>query len=313
MDALTHGVVGIALAGLSGQPLAIDNPIYIAAFLGSQAPDFDFLAIIRGEMSYLKQHRAASHSLPGIVGWAALIAMGVFICSPESSFFSLFLWAFAGGLSHIALDFFNTHGAALLWPLRKERLSCNLLNVFDPLLLIVLLLPYMSGLPMQQISLISFSCIFSYIGLRLLFRVRATHWLKQHIIGFNLKRILVMPSLARIFYWDFVLETDEGYLVGEIGAFHFHLSIKANLPKQQHSTIMVKAQKTNLAEFFLLFTPFSYFSEDSQEGSLNVRIYDLRYFQNHRFLHSGTIIFNDENIPAESYLHSYGRKLKFPS
>lgn len=313
MDALTHGMIGIALAGLSGQPLAIDNPIYIAAFLGSQAPDFDFLAMIRGGMSYLKQHRAASHSLPGIVLWAALIAIGVSIGCPGSSLVTLFLWAFAGGLSHIALDYFNTHGAALLWPLRKERLSCNLLNVFDPILVLLLLGAYLTGLPMQQVSWISFISMTLYIFLRFLLRIRTTHWLKQEFTDYRLERILVMPSLERIFYWDFVVETDDCYFIGQIGAFYPVLTIKANLPKQHYSTIMVEAQKTTLAEFFSLFTPFSYFSEYQHEGSMNVRIYDLRYFQNHSFRHSGTIIFDNDNTPSESYIHSYGRKLKFPS
>lgn len=313
MDALTHGVIGITLAGLSGQPVAIDNPIYIAALLGSQAPDFDFLTIIRGGMSYLKQHRAASHSLPGLVVWAALIAGGIFFFYPDSSLMQLFFWAFAGGLSHIASDFFNTHGAAVLWPLRKERLSCNLLNVFDPLLLLLLLSPYVSGLPIQQVAIISFANVLVYTGLRLLFRMYTTHQLKQQVSSDELERILVMPSLERIFYWDFVIETTEGYQLGQTGFFHSYIRMKAKLPKQPDSTIMLEAQKTNLAEFFLWFTPFRYFSAEHHEGNLNVHIYDLRYFQNHSFLHRGTIIFDNDNLPAESYLHSYGRKLKFPS
>ena len=47
MDALTHGLIGLAIGNLSGQPLSYNNPIYLAAFFGSLAPDLDIVAISR--------------------------------------------------------------------------------------------------------------------------------------------------------------------------------------------------------------------------------------------------------------------------
>ena len=44
MDSLSHALIGIAVAGLSGHQLSLSDPIYIAAILGAQAPDFDIIA-----------------------------------------------------------------------------------------------------------------------------------------------------------------------------------------------------------------------------------------------------------------------------
>ncbi len=313
MDALTHGLIGVAVGGLSGQPISFDNPIYLAALLGSQAPDFDLIAMARGGMSYLKQHRAASHSLPGIVGWATLIAGVLYLFMPGTTFLTLWCWALAGALSHIVMDYFNTHGVALLWPLYRKRLSSNLLNVFDPILLVLLLSPYLVGLPMVQISLLSFAAIGLYLLLRLALRQKAYHWLRNRFADFHLGRLLIMPSLEKISYWDFVLETKGHYFVGRLGALYPDLIISTILPKQDRSAIMEQARKTTLAEFFAIFTPICYFEEQQRDGNTEVQIYDLRYFQKNCFLHSGIIVYEDENTPTESYVQSYGHKLKFPT
>lgn len=312
MDALTHGLIGLTIAGLSGQAPAFDNPVYLAAVLGSQAPDFDILALSRGGMSYLKQHRAASHSLPGIVGWATVIAAALHLFMPEVSLWLLWSWAFAGGMSHILTDYLNTHGAALLWPLRKERLSCNLLNVFDPFLIILLLSTYVTGLPIKQVSVLGIVSIGLYIALRLLLRQQALRYLREYFADFMLGRTLIMPSLAKTTYWDFVLETEGHFVVGRIGTVQHDLLISAVFPKQCESEVMIQAQQTSLAEFFTLFTPFSYFEEQQHDGTTKIKIYDLRYFQNDEFLHSGILVYENNQIPVESYVQSYGRKLNFP-
>lgn len=312
MDALTHGLIGLTIAGLSGQAPTFDNPIYLATVLGSQAPDFDFLALSRGGMSYLKQHRAASHSLPGIAGWATVIAAVLHIFMPEISLWLLWIWAFAGAMSHIFTDYLNTHGAALLWPFRKERLSCNLLNVFDPVLIILLLSTYMTDLPIKQVALLGIAVIGLYILLRLFLRQQAFRYLKQYFADFTLGRALIMPSLAKITYWDFVLETEGHYVVGRIGSAQHDLVISAVFPKQDTSEVMLQAQQTSLADFFTLFTPFSYFEEQQQDGTTKIKIYDLRYFQNDNFLHSGILVYENGQMPVESYVQSYGRKLDFP-
>lgn len=313
MDALTHGIIGIAVGGLSGQPLSYDNPIYLAALLGSQAPDFDILAMMRGGLSYLRQHRAASHSLPGIIVWATVIAAVLHYFIPAATFASLLSWALAGALSHIVMDYFNTHGAALFWPLIPQRLSCNLLNVFDPFLELILLSAYGTDLPRQQVSLVSFIAMAGYLLLRVALKYRTTHCLRRRFAAFKIKRLLVMPSLEKFFYWDFIVETTGHYVIGRISSLSQALRVSSILPKQLYSPIMEHAQDTMLGKFFTIFSPFTYFDLKQQGGSTKVEIYDLRYFQQNNFIHRGMMVYDDNNNLCDSYVQSYGRKLKIPS
>ncbi|MEN6566625.1 MAG: metal-dependent hydrolase [Veillonellales bacterium] len=313
MDTLSHTLIGIAVAGLSGQPATVNDPVYIATLLGAQAPDFDIIALLRGNLAYLKQHRAFSHSFPGLALWSALITIAIHLFMPQSSLLTVFSWAYIGGISHIGIDYFNTHGAAILWPFRADRKSVQLLNVFDPILLSLMLLLYAGDFTPVGLASATLATIIVYIGLRLYLRQQATKWLTANFAAHTVSRITVMPALKRLFFWDFVLETDVRYFIGQISAFYPLVEIHASLPKATEvSSLTVKAQKTPLGDFFSRFTPFIYYEEQLDVDLLKVNIYDLRYIINQQFLHQATIIFNERNIPAISYMHSHGRKFNVP-
>lgn len=314
MDTLSHALVGIAVAGLSGHPFSMSDPLYIASLIGAQAPDFDILAQLRGNFSYLRQHRAFSHSLAGLVMWSGLIAAGFFVCLPAVSITQVFFWSFLGGLSHIGIDFFNAHGAAVLFPFSRERKSFSLLNVFDPVLLTIMLLVFLQGLTPRETALLFFTTTGMYILFRYLLKMRTMVILRYYFAKSNITRILVMPSLKSVLYWDFVIETQTSYLVGRIGALQPVVTLHTKLQKQTLSPALAGAQKTVLGEFFSTFTPFSYFTESqaTAEQAKLVRIYDLRYFFNHSFLHSATIIYGHDEQPCDSYIQTYGRKIKIP-
>jgi len=310
LDTLSHALVGLAVAGLSGHQPTLHDPIYIATMLGAQAPDFDIIAQVRGDMAYLRQHRAFSHSIPGITGWALAISLAIRFFMPQAAFGQVFVWSFAGALSHILIDYFNTHGVAILWPFRRDRKSCPLLNVFDPILLMLMLMPYASRPPMFDITLITFSLLSCYILAKYFLRQRATKWLGQQFCDQQVARVWVMPSLKRLFFWDFVVETKSRILNGRIGLLYPAMEIRADFPKHNHSPLTEEAQKSALGEFFRIFTPFIYFEEHPSADSHTVMIYDLRYFADQHFIHSATIVFNHQNTLCESYIHSLGRTIK---
>lgn len=310
MDSLSHALVGVAVAGLSGHQPALGDPLYIAAVLGAQAPDLDIVAQVRGNMAYLRQHRAFSHSLPGLAMWAAVIAGAVKLFLPQAAGGEIFLWALAGGLSHTVLDYFNSHGAAILWPFKRERKSYPLLNVFDPILMVLMLTAYATPLPMREVSLLSFATMALYILARFFLRKRAVTWLTGRYAGELATRIWVMPCLNRLFYWDFVVETDRRLINGRLGALFPLLEIKADLPRQALSPLAAEARKTSLGEFFTTFTPFVYFAEQADEKAGTVNIYDLRYHSGDAFVHSATITFAADRTLREAYIHSLGRTVK---
>ena len=314
MDAVSHALLGVAVASLSGHPLSLTDPIYVASVIGAQAPDFDIIAIIRGNFALLRQHRSFSHSIPGLILWSSLIAASFFLFVPNIACSETFIWAFWGGLSHIILDFFNAHGAAVLWPFSRERKSFGLLNVFDPFLLAIMLTVFMQKLPAQETSLLFFVSISLYIGIRYLLKLYATKQLNQHFATYGITRVLVLPSLKSVFFWDFVVETESQYYIGQIGLLHQALTVHTKFTKQTLSPATQEAHKTVLGEFFSSFTPFSYFTEyqDSEHAGKLVHIYDLRYFLNHDFLHSATIVFDSDQHPCDSYIKTSGRIIKIP-
>ncbi|VBB06796.1 Hypothetical protein LUCI_2032 [Lucifera butyrica] len=311
MDTMAHALIGFAIAGLSGHQPSLSDPVYIATALGAQAPDFDIIAQVRGNLAYLRQHRSFSHSVPGIVLWSVLISVGIYLIMPHANYIQLFGWSLAGSFSHIITDYFNTHGAALFWPFKRERKSFPLLKVFDPLLLLMMSGTFLFHLPVKQIAGFILSILFMYTGLRYVLRVNITRHLLSSF-NHSVDRIWVMPSLKRVFYWDFVIETKTDFIVGEIASLLPQPKIRATLPRQAFTPITIKACETRLGDFFRTFSPFLYFENDEDVASKKVRIYDLRYFLNQQFLHSATIIFGDNDQPCASFIHSSGRTVRIP-
>lgn len=304
MDLVTHAVVGLAVAELSGHHASLTSSATIATVLGAIAPDFDIIARLRGELAYMRHHRAFSHSLPGVVAWTILINLFLHLLRPEIAWPSLLWPALAGGLSHILLDFFNTHGAALLWPFTRRRLSCYLLNVCDPSLLAALVAEQLLLQPPQLAGQGTFLFLILYITGRWLLRRRATHLLRRRLTGMAIRRLLVMPALVRLWHWDFVLETPAGYQIGEISVFNGVTVVHGTLPRPQSSPWSHKAGQTTLGAFFADFTPLLYWQIDYHQDRQAVRFYDLRYYWGNSFLHSGTVVFDQHGLPLYSYLDS---------
>lgn len=313
MDTLTHAIVGVAAASLSGQSFLLENPIYLASLLGSQAPDFDIIALLRGKFAFIRQHRSFSHSLPGLITWAALISGTLYFFMPNEAPLPLFGWTLLAALSHVVLDYFNTHGAAVLWPFCQERKSLHLLNVFDPVLLLLLLSLYLVKIPPLTFGLLTFASLSIYITLRFYLRYNAKKQLIEHFKDQQLLQLVIMPSLKKVFVWDFIVETVDHHYVGQIKAFGDKLEFRANLPRQEKlSEITEKVQSTRLGNFFNTFTPFAYYEEERTMNTLQINIYDLRYYLNQQFIHRATIVFNDFDSPTASYLYSEGKVIKVP-
>lgn len=314
MDAVSHALIAFSLAGLSGHQPAFSDPLFLVTVLGAQAPDLDIITYLHGGITYLRQHRASSHSLPGILGWSLLIAISVHLLfALQTNILSLFFWAFIGGLSHILSDYANTHGAALLWPLKKERISCHLLNVFDPIIFVFLLIFDAYMFYTGQFSWYLAIFLFAYTLFRLFLKKQAYCYLNRYFKNETVHQILIMPSLRRLFALDFVVQTDQGYFAGQITNKNLSVQITATFPFiEDASTLIIKAKRTPIGRFFRTFSPFAYFEELREGNLVKVKIYDLRYIVNHKFLHTATIIFNQHQHPSISYMHTYGRSIKVP-
>lgn len=295
MDPITHGLVGILIGSKSVGGLALSNSALIASTLGALAPDFDIIGQFWGDYVYLKQHRVFSHSIPGLVLLSLGISAVLSLFYPES-YSMLFLWTFIGALSHTAMDLFNSYGVSLLWPLNKKKITLNLLTVFDPLLCI----------------LIVGAIYYSVWGSILLTLYITARFLSRHIAFKMVKkrqkrhsaRVFILPSLVSSFKWDFITIAPGKKTVGRIDMLRRRIRILSDL-KSMKSELEKDLADSVLGHVFREFTPFVHIECEKVEDKMVARFMDLRYYIKDRFLHNGTMIFDEDMKIEEAVFQPY--------
>lgn len=114
MDIITHALIGLVASG----PFIVEQPALAAGILaGSVMPDMDVVARFFGKRAMLRAHQTASHALPVLAAVAMMLAV---LPVPGVSFAIGF---FGGAALHVLLDYSNTLGVTLWWPLIPQRLQ----------------------------------------------------------------------------------------------------------------------------------------------------------------------------------------------
>ncbi|MFC1858123.1 metal-dependent hydrolase [Thermodesulfobacteriota bacterium] len=127
MDIVHHTLIGGAgfIAGVGG-----GNELAGAAFLGgSVLPDLDVFFMIFGKRFYLRNHQGPTHSLILSPILAAMIAGPLLYLSEFNV--TIVAAALFGLWAHIFLDWINTFGISLFWPLTPKRFSLNAVFFID--------------------------------------------------------------------------------------------------------------------------------------------------------------------------------------
>ncbi len=314
MDPLTHALVGVGVAALTGDKLSLTNPLHLGAVLGALAPDLDIILQLYGDMPYLTHHRGSTHSIPGALLTSAVIAAVLWLGWGGRHLSLIFLWTVLGAVSHLLLDVLNSYGAKILWPFSHKRYSLNLLVLADPVMIAlfagVILWPGMSGLVASTV----FWAALSYLGLRFYLRWNVYRLLARKYASEGIQRIVVMPALVSLWNWSFVVETADTYIVGEVRCFSFHLGIKKVLDKVPKNTFIRKALQSKLGRVFQNFTPYFHIYDCLEDGRHVVRFCDLRYFYREDFLHHGTVVFDETQNIVEAMFQPYNknRKIRIP-
>ena len=133
MDILHHSAIGIV--GLTLAVSIDETMVGIFFLLGSVIADLDALLVLVGRSFYLKNHQGFSHSLL-LIPLYSLLIVGLL------SFWVAFDWAnmialLLGWLIHIALDYSNTYGITLFYPISKKRFSLDAIFFVDIFLLLL--------------------------------------------------------------------------------------------------------------------------------------------------------------------------------
>ncbi len=303
MDPITHGLVGLAIASVSGEPIL--GAVSIGAALAAMSPDLDIIMQCRGHLSYLKNHRGVSHSLPFLMGISIIIAIGLTFIFPEIAFLKVLFWTFIGALSHSLLDLLNSYGAKLLWPIREKRYSGGLLLSFDPVIIGLSLYMILSN---QSDSILDLKVGIIFFGYLIMRWILKKNIYQKMFYRFGeeiqIKNIELFPSMTAIHKLHFIVETTEKFIVGEVNVFNKQFQIQRELEKAQ-TPIYEQVLHSIVGEFFHKFTPIYHMDIQDKGDHYCVIFTDLRFFIKNEFIYHATAILSKDLKTIEGVFHPY--------
>jgi len=303
MDPLTHTVIGLAVAKTAGNTVAVSDPATMCIIAGSVIPDIDILLQKWGDLIYLKNHRGATHSIPGLAVSSALIAAAACLTYHGANFFSMFLWAFAGCLSHAFFDVFNTYGAKLLWPVTDRKFSLGILVTFDPVFISLLGGYSFTGGIYSDLLLALFAVYFISRAAARIFILKELYGKYGEKYG----RISLLPSMKGLLKWQFILEGEECSIVGEKDLLRNRIrtiKIFYNINGTKSDNIMASA----VGQFFSKFTPL-YHVTCERKGDIKRYVFtDMRYYVKNKFLHHAVLELDKDNSIVRQTFNPYSMK-----
>ena len=149
MDPVTHALAGAVLAKM-GPEAKIGRaavPLMVTAAL---LPDIDNIAWWWGDLAYLEYHRSFTHSLPGTVVLAFVLAALIRPWVRAPAFGWLVGLSFLGILSHIGLDVITAYGTQVWYPFTRTRYALDLAFIPDIFIAATVFLPLILGLAVRS-------------------------------------------------------------------------------------------------------------------------------------------------------------------
>ncbi|MGH9428428.1 MAG: metal-dependent hydrolase [Terriglobia bacterium] len=310
MDNVTHTLFGLALAkaGLErSTPKAT-----LALLIGANLPDLDLLAWFGGHISYLKYHRGLSHSLPGVLCEAVLLAAILKVAHRVRSkhhspakFRMLFLASLAGLGSHTLLDYTNSYGIRPFLPFDSRWFAADLVFIVDPWMLSILaaglLFPLLFRLISQEIGAKAGGYRSgAFVALALVAAFWLTKWVAHEYALDELRqrayktgdpvRVDAFPQFLNPVGWHGVVETERAYHLSLAGygllQSEFERRRVKTLFKPEQTEIAAAATQGTQARIFLDFARCPLFQISPTPEGYQVTARDLRFDFASRFRRS---------------------------
>ena len=330
MDPITHFLFGATLsrAGLNRKTALATATMTLAA----EAPDLDVIGRLGGTVNVFAHHRGFTHSFLGVplvaavvVGFVALIwrLRGRRTRDPNlpTRWGLLFAYACIAGLSHILLDFTNSYGVRPFWPFSERWYSWDIVDIVEPLLLIILILglilPSLFSLINEEIgarqrgpkgrfaAIIALLAVFAYWGLRDYEHRRAVAMLQaQTYQGVEPLRVSAYPYMMNPFQWFGVAETPAAFAMMKVDSLTPEVDPEGRMQfryKPEETPVTLAAKKTYLGRVYLDWARYPVTeTEEVNDGPVAyvVRFRDQRYAYPGRDTRStlGAIVLLDRNL-----------------
>ncbi len=310
MDPITHGIVGLAVAAVAGEPVAITNPYAIGCLLGAVVPDSDIVMQFKGHYSYLKNHRGASHSIPFAFLYGGVISIVLSLLFPQVSLLRLFLFTLVGSLSHLILDITNSYGAKVFWPFSNKKITTDLLLVYDPILFMLSLAIIVPLFRSYIHPIITISLFVAYLFLRGAMKYYVKGVMEGNLSGGGaINYIRVLPSIVGLLKWHFIIKLEDKRIVGEINVLPRKIRIIDGMDDLD-SELYNAIKDTKIAKFFEEFTPISHIGCKRMDEGYEFRFTDLRYYMAEDFLHHATAILDENFAIVSSLFQPYNKSRK---
>ncbi|KAB3529015.1 metal-dependent hydrolase [Alkaliphilus serpentinus] len=304
MDPISHGIIGGAVYALLNNT-SLDNPAFIGIIIGSIVPDLDIITKLKGDYVYLKHHRVESHSIAGIIPTAMAITLVLSVLFSAFIFKEVFLWTMIGVLSHILLDYMNSYGVALLYPMVRKKYSVNLITIYDPV--ITLVCGYILLLYKRRVSeLLAIVVIITiYLLLKYIDRKRLSKVVKNYHSGMEgVKEVTLMPSEYNPISWNYLLSTKNVWIIGDISSIK-RRPYPLQILEKEFDPMIEKSLEEELGVYFKDFTPYFHASVLRDKENICIKLTDIRYRIKKGFKHHATIHYNREAQLIKSFFHPF--------
>lgn len=306
MDPVSHAIIGLSIHALNQAPV-IGNPALFGTVLGAMAPDLDVITKVKGDYVLLKHHRVETHSLLGIAMLSVLITLALSLFYSDFLFKEVLLWTFIGSLSHVLFDLFNSYGVALLYPLNRKKYSLNLINIYDPVILLLSgYIIFFSRRTIYEHFFVGAVFILYLLSKELNKRIQVRkiyNFYNQNPVN-KINSISFMPSDYSVFKWDYIVNTQKEYILGEVKLYRGTPVTFKHFPKSSNQ-IIEKSQNEALALYFKDFTPFFHVECKEVNDGFIVKMIDLRYKIKNEFKHHAMFYYCSNAELLKSVFHPF--------
>ncbi len=301
MDNLTHSLVGLMIARAGLNRLGPRSTALL--IVGANLPDGDLVTALSDGLTYLQFHRGWTHAL-AIAPLLALLPLPIWWLFARKerpglgAFIYAFLAVFAGVLSHVFLDTWNTYGLRMMLPFSGDWYRLDLVYIVDlwiwAILLVGVLGPLLARMVNSEIGVtrrkqgrggawLVLGLLCAFLTVRATLHAQAVGELESRMYDSRKPlHVAALPGPFAPWQWTGLVETDRAWSVVPVDllrdfdpdAGRTLLKPEAPLPQEP----AIRASRTG--SVFLAFTRYPYWRATPSpriEGGTVVKICDLRF------------------------------------
>ncbi len=299
MEPVTHTAISYALAraGLASQRREV-----LLVLVAGVTADLDRFTWLAGPAAFLQFRAGPTHSIPGILLLAAMVAAG--FCwlarrnqSAPLSFVRAFLLSVSAAGVHLLLDCVSGDGISPWWPLGPARYALDFVAHIDPWIFVFLalglLLPGLFRLITEEIgarparrgpqrgAVLALMAVALYLGVRWRLQDRAMEILASRMYHDALPRAVgAFPAPVSPLLWRGVVETENTLEEIEVslkpGSF-FDPEASNTYFKPESGPALDAARSTHAVTLFLAHARFPIARMEKIEAGWRVELRDLRH------------------------------------